>query len=76
MVMKGNFRLCLKTLLLSALFEDIIASNSGKASGSNSRVGNKGTRELNSLFSSINYDAHSGSASRGRRKVRDHRGCQ
>jgi hypothetical protein len=59
---------------LSALFEDIVASNSEKASGSRSRVGKKGTRELNNLFSSINYDAHSGSTSRGRNKVRDQRG--
>jgi hypothetical protein len=59
---------------LSALFEDIVASNAEKASGSKSRMGKKGTRELNNLFSSINYDAHRGSASRGRYKVRDQRG--
>jgi hypothetical protein len=39
---------------LSALFEDIIASNSGKVSGSSPRAGKKGMRELNNLFSSIN----------------------
>jgi hypothetical protein len=33
---------------LSALFEEIVASNSEKASGSRLRVGKKGTRELNS----------------------------
>jgi hypothetical protein len=59
---------------LLALFEDIIASNSGKVLGSSTRVSKKGTRELNNLFSSINYDAHSGGASRGRNKVRVHRG--
>jgi hypothetical protein len=59
---------------LLALFEDIIASNGGKAPGSSSRASKKGTRELNNLFSSINYDARSGGSSRGRNKVRVHRG--
>lgn len=59
---------------LLALFEDIIASNGGKASGSSLRASKKGTRELNNLFSSINYDARSGGSSRGRNKVRVHRG--
>ena len=59
---------------LSALFEEIIANNSGKVSGSSPRACKKGMRELNNLFSSINYDAHSGSSSRGRNKVRDLRG--
>jgi hypothetical protein len=34
--------------------------------GSRSKVGKKGVREVNSLFNSINYDAYSGSDSRGR----------
>ena len=59
---------------LAALLEDILASNEKKAAGSNSSVGKKGMRELNSLFSSINYDVHSDSASLGRSKGRDHRG--
>jgi hypothetical protein len=54
---------------LAALLEDILASNEKKAA-----VGKKGMRELNSLFSSINYDVHSGSASLGRSKGRDQRG--
>jgi hypothetical protein len=58
---------------LLALFKDIIASNGGKTSGSSSRASKKGTRELNNLFSSINYDARSGGSSRGRNKVRVHR---
>lgn len=56
---------------LIALFEDILASNEKKAADSNSSVGKKGMRELNSLFSAINYDAHNVSASRGRIKGRD-----
>jgi hypothetical protein len=55
------------------LYKDIIASNGGKTSGSSSRASKKGTRELNNLFSSINYDARSGGSSRGRNKVRAHR---
>jgi hypothetical protein len=59
---------------MAAFFEDILASNENKAAGSSSSVGKKGMRELNSLFSSINYDAHSGSASLGRIKGRDQSG--
>jgi hypothetical protein len=59
---------------LSALFENMVESNSEKGTASSVRTGKKGMRELNSLFSSINYDAHSGSTSRGRNKARDHRG--
>jgi hypothetical protein len=59
---------------LAALFEDILASNENKAAGSSSSVGKKGMRELNNLFSSINYDSHSGSASFGRSKGRDLKG--
>jgi hypothetical protein len=56
---------------LSALFEEIIASNSGKVSGTSSRANKKGMRELNNLFSSINYDKHCSGSSRGKNKVRD-----
>jgi hypothetical protein len=59
---------------LSALFEEIIASNSEKILGSSPRASKKGMRELNNLFSSVNYDAHSGGTSRGRNKARDSKG--
>jgi hypothetical protein len=38
--------------------------------GSSSSMSSKGTRELNRLACSVNYDAHSGSTSRGRCKGR------
>lgn len=56
---------------LTALFEDILASNEQKAEGSSTSVGSKCSRELNRLFSSVNYDVHSGSAPHGRNKARD-----
>lgn len=59
---------------LSALFADIIASNTEQDAGSSSCVGKKGMRELNNLFNSINYDVHSGSISRAKNKWRDQRG--
>jgi hypothetical protein len=59
---------------LSALFEDIVARNDEKEAGPSSNLGNKGTRELNRLASSINYDTHCGNASRNRSKGRVHRG--
>jgi hypothetical protein len=59
---------------LLALFEDILASNDEQGAGPCSNVGKKGMRELNSLFCSINYDAHSGNVSRGRSKGRVQRG--
>jgi hypothetical protein len=59
---------------LSALFEEIIASNSEKMFGSSPRARKKGMRELNNLFSSVNYDAHSGGSSRGRNKARVFKG--
>jgi hypothetical protein len=61
---------------LSALFEEIIASNSEKTFGSSPRASKKGMRELNNLFSSVNYDAHSGGTSRGRNKARVFKGHQ
>lgn len=54
---------------LSALFEDIIASNAEQEAGSSSNVGKKGMRKLNSLLSSINYDAHSASCGKNKRRV-------
>jgi hypothetical protein len=57
---------------ISTLYEDMIASHVKKESGFSSKLGIKGTRELNRLFCSINYDAHSGSSSSGRRKGRVH----
>lgn len=59
---------------LSALFEEIIESNSEKIFGSSPRASKKGMRELNNLFSSVNYDAHSGGTSRGRNKARVFKG--
>jgi hypothetical protein len=41
-----------------------------KGSGSNSKLGNKGNRELNRLECSINYDSKSESASREKGKER------
>jgi hypothetical protein len=55
---------------LSAVFEAIIDSNYKKVAGSSSSTSSKGTRELNRLACSVNYDAHSGSTSRGRCKGR------
>lgn len=60
---------------LSTLFIDIIASNDAQGAGSRSKLGKKGVRELNSLFNSINYDAHNGNTSRGRNRGRIQRGC-
>jgi len=54
------------------LFENLIASHDKKVNGFSPKSGNKGTRELNRLFCFINYDAHSGSSSSGRRKGRVH----
>ena len=59
---------------LSALCVDIVASNAVQGEGSCSNAGQRGMRELNSLFSSINYDAQSGNASCGRKKGRAQRG--
>jgi hypothetical protein len=56
---------------LSAVFEAIIDSNVKKAASPSSSLSLKGTRELNRLACSVNYDAHSGSTSRGRCKGRD-----
>ena len=58
---------------LSVLFADIIASNDNEGEGCSSSTGKKGMRELNNLFCSINYDVHSGNASRNRSKGRVHR---
>jgi hypothetical protein len=55
---------------MADFFEGILSSNEHKAAGSLSSLGKKGMRELNSLFNSINYDAHSGSTSLGRNKRR------
>ncbi len=55
---------------LSALFAAIIASNTKQGIGSSSKAGKRISREVNNLFCSINYDTHSGSASRGSKKVR------
>jgi hypothetical protein len=55
---------------LLAVFEAIIDSNVKKAAGPSSNLSIKGTRELNRLSCSVNYDAHSGSTSRGRCKGR------
>jgi hypothetical protein len=55
---------------LSAVFEAIIDSNVKKVAGPSSSLSIKGTRELNRLSCSVNYDAHSGSTSRGRCKGR------
>lgn len=55
---------------LSAVFEAIIDSNVKKETGPSSSLSIKGTRELNRLSCSVNYDAHSGSTSRGRWKGR------
>jgi len=57
---------------ISTLYENLIASHDKKVTGFSPKSGNKGTRELNRLFSSVNYDAHSGSSSNGRRKGRVH----
>jgi hypothetical protein len=59
---------------LLALFADIVASNAVQGEGSCSNAGKRGMRELNSLFSSINYDAHSGNASCQRKRGRAQRG--
>jgi hypothetical protein len=59
---------------LSSLFSDIIANHEAQGAGSHSKVGKKGVRDINGLFSSINYDARSGSVSRGRNKGRAERG--
>jgi hypothetical protein len=53
---------------LSAVFEAIIDSNVKKVAGTSSSLSIKGTRELNRLSCSVNYDAHSGSTSCGRCK--------
>jgi hypothetical protein len=50
------------------VFEAIIDSNDKKVAGFSSSLSIKGTRELNRLACSVNYDAHSGSTSRGRCK--------
>jgi hypothetical protein len=55
---------------LSAVFEAILADNDKKETGSCSKLGNKFSRELNRLSSSINYDARSGSTSQSRCKGR------
>jgi hypothetical protein len=52
------------------VFETIIDSNVKKAAGPSSSLSIKGTRELNRLACFVNYDAHSGSTSRGRCKGR------
>jgi hypothetical protein len=59
---------------LSALFEDIVATNDEKEAGPSLNLGNKGMREMNRLACSINYDAHYGSTSRGTSTGRVHRG--
>jgi len=59
---------------LWALFEDIVARNDEKEESPSMKLGNKGTREVNRLACSINYDAHCGSASRGKSKGRVCRG--
>lgn len=55
---------------ISTLYENLIASHDKKVMGSSLKPVNKGTRELNRLFCSVNYEAHSGSSSSGRRKGR------
>jgi len=55
---------------LSAVFESIINNNDKKVAGSSSSMSIKDTGELNRLACSVNYDAHSGSTSRGRCKGR------
>jgi hypothetical protein len=57
---------------LLALLEDIV-SNDEKEEGPSMKLGNKGTREVIRLARFINYDAHCGSASRGRSKGRVYR---
>jgi hypothetical protein len=51
---------------------DLIAGHDKKEEGLGSKSGTKGTRELNRLFDFVNYDAHSGKSSSGRRKGRVH----
>jgi hypothetical protein len=58
---------------LLTLFANIIASNTNEGEGCSSSTGKKGMRELNNFFCFINYDAHSGSASRNRNKGRVHK---
>lgn len=58
---------------LSALFENTVARNDEKEAGPTYNLGNKGTRKMNRLACSINYDAHCGNASCGRSKGRVHR---
>jgi hypothetical protein len=55
---------------LSALFTAIIASNANQGTGSSPKAGKRISREVNNLFCSINYDTHSSSALRCRKKAR------
>jgi hypothetical protein len=57
---------------LPPLFMDLIANHDKKEEGLGSKSSTKGMRELNRLFCSVNYDAHSGNSSSGRRKGRVH----
>jgi len=57
---------------LPPLFMDLIASHDKKEEGTGSKSDTKGRRELNRLFCSVNYDAHSGNSSSGRHKGRVH----
>jgi hypothetical protein len=57
---------------ISTLYENLIDSHDKKVTGSSPKSVNIGTRELNRLFCSVNYEAHSGSSSSGRRKGRVH----
>jgi hypothetical protein len=57
---------------ISTLYENLIDSHDKKVTGSSPKSVNKGTRQLNRLFCSVNYEAHSGSSSSGRHKGRVH----
>jgi hypothetical protein len=59
---------------ISTLYENLITSHDKKVKGSSPKSVNKGTRELNRLLCSVNYEAHSGSSSSGRRKGRVYNG--
>jgi hypothetical protein len=52
------------------LFSNLLSKHEDQGKCSSSKVGEKGVRETNDLFCSINYDTRSGSVSRGRNKRR------
>jgi hypothetical protein len=52
------------------LFSDMLSKHEDQGKCSSPKVRKKGVREVNGLFCSVNYDARSGSVSRGRNKRR------